>query len=88
MLDNSVISHKTLQRNLTDLSRHCQSSTGLVKAELKNRTSYLMKSRLYLGGGGKVDAALLVFLYFAGLQVGAVEALHFRLFTFLCVSFK
>lgn len=51
MLDNSVISHKALQTNLTDLSRHCQSSTGLVKAELKNCTSYLMKSRLYLGGG-------------------------------------
>lgn len=30
-----IISHKTLQRYLTDLSQHCQSSMGLVKAERK-----------------------------------------------------
>lgn len=35
MLDKLIISHKTLQRYLTDLSRHCQSSMGLVKAEHK-----------------------------------------------------
>lgn len=35
MLDKLIISHKTLQRYLTDLSRHCQSSMGLVTAEHK-----------------------------------------------------
>lgn len=35
MLDKLIISYKTLQRYLTDLSRHCQSSMGLVKAEHK-----------------------------------------------------
>lgn len=49
MLDKLIISHKTLQRYLTDLSRHCQSSMGLVKAEHKNCTSYLINSSLYLG---------------------------------------
>lgn len=33
MLDKLIITQKTPQRYLTDLSRHCQSSTGLVKAE-------------------------------------------------------
>lgn len=75
MLDKSIISHKTLQRNLTDLSRHCQSSTGLVKAELKE--SYLVFNEILSLFGGKVDAALLVFLYFAGLKVGANEAVTF-----------
>lgn len=49
MLDKLIISHKTLQRYLTDLSRHCQSSMGLVTAEhKKNCTSYLINSSLYL----------------------------------------
>lgn len=33
MLDKLKISHKTLQRYLTDLSQHCQSAMGLVTAE-------------------------------------------------------
>lgn len=35
MLEKSIISHKTLQKYLMDLSRHCQSFMGLVKAEHK-----------------------------------------------------
>lgn len=48
MLDKLKISRKTLQRYLMDLSQHCQSSMGLVKAEHKHCTSYLINSSLYL----------------------------------------